>query len=391
MGIASALLLLILVAATAPLNALPAIASASEAEQCGDNLIEEGEVIGLPVVLADQRVEMRGQVGDLFAFAQHAVVSGTVDDNAFFFNQSTRLSGQVGGDVFAFAQNLQIDGEVGGDIFCGGQELVISPGAVVHGNILIGCETLRIDGRVDGEIRGGGGTLILNGELGGGGRVSMGALQIGPSARLGGDLVYESPLEACVDSGAVLDGELIFEYHEASEPCEDEEEWAGGLPWGGFFKYFWGVIGGMILGSVLLAVGGRYTRRPSEILRGHPVKTLGAGFVVFVVTPIVALIAIVLILPMPLGITTLLLYVVGLLLAGLVVSLWLGSWLLRLLGRAAASPYLALALGLVVFNLLILMPYLGLLMKVLTMVAGLGGIFLTLARQGGEPLPELPA
>ena len=82
----------------------------------------------------------------------------------------------------------------------------------------------------------------------------------------------------------------------------------------------------------------------------------------------------------------------GLALAGPVVGLWLGERLLALAGRApsGAPGYGSLALGILAIALLGLVPYLGWLVRILVLLAGLGALSLALWRKGQvTPAPAL--
>ncbi|HEX2764020.1 MAG TPA: polymer-forming cytoskeletal protein [Allosphingosinicella sp.] len=87
----------------------------------------------------------------------------------------------VTGDIVTEG-DLHIDGKVSGDVSCG--SLVQGPGGEVHGNIRAG--EARLAGLVDGAV-------------------DAGTLTIEASARITGDIVYES---VAVAAGAELDGRM---------------------------------------------------------------------------------------------------------------------------------------------------------------------------------------
>lgn len=380
-----ALSLLMLVALSAVASAQPSRhACANKESGCR---IEKDEIFSLPAVLADQRTEMAGRVNDLWGFAQHGTISGVVEDNAYFFAQTLEVTGSVLGDLHVFCQHLIVSGDVGGDIYCWGGEIEIMPEAQVHGNLVFGTGIITIEGKIAGEIKGGAGEVIILGEVLGPSDLGVGRLEIGPEARIVGDLTYTAAQEADVAESAVIEGDIV--YHEDIHVVDDsvkeiEKKEAKGFSWFGVLQVVASYIGVFLLGVVLLAVLRRHARKPSAVLDRQPGLTLGVGFLVFIVTPVAALIAIALILPMPIGFVGLLLYVTGLLLAGLVVALWLGGRLLGWMGKPGEPGHGALALGLAALWLLGMIPYLGFLVKLVMLAAGLGGIFLALTGRNGK-------
>lgn len=356
--------------------------------QAAVQVVEEDEVRTLPTFLFNQRAHMAGRVNDLFGFAQSLALTGVTEDNAFIFAQNIDLSGAVLGDLYAFCQTLRITGDIGGDLYLGAGELELAPGAVVRGSIYVGAGTVDLDGRVEGGIHGEVGSVRLNGELLGAADLDLGRLVIGPQARLLGDVNYTAASPAEVDSNAVIAGDLS--YHEeivVADDADDGKKAKGAFSLFGLLQWVGSYLGALILGVVLLAVLGRHARQPSALLDRKPGLALGVGFLIFVVTPVAALIAIILILPMPLGLTALLLYIAALFMAGLVVSLWLGGRLLGWMGRPGEPGYLALILGLLAIWLLGSIPYLGFLVQGVALVAGLGGIFLALRGRNGAQAP----
>jgi hypothetical protein len=70
-------------------------------------------------------------------------------------------------------------------------------------------------------------------------------------------------------------------------------------------------------------------------------------------------------------------YLAAAYLGRLIAAQTVGGWLLRAVrGGEEGSPYGALALGLVLFFILMRIPYVGFLIWLAAVVAGLGGIFL---------------
>jgi len=104
--------------------------------------------------------------------------------------------------------------------------------------------------------------------------------------------------------------------------------------------------------------------------------SFGVGFVLAIPLPVAALIVCLLVVTIPLSMIALVLWGVGWFVAHLAVSVWLGRRLLSLAGLADPSPYLGLLLGLVLYKLVLWIPYLGFLAYFLTVFLGLGALLL---------------
>ena len=341
--------------------------------------------------------EFTDSANDLFVWGWLPTISGQISDNAFLGGQKVDIGPDaiIGGDLFLFAQTSLIEGQIGGDIYAFAAELTIAEGAVVGGAIYGSSAAVTIDGDVGAPLSFAGGAVTLNGPVRGDVRLEAGELVIGPNAVIEGDLRYESPRQADIDADAVILGERHY-----FEPQEDDEEGEsggassasrGGLGMWGLLWDGWWLLSSFIVGAMALAIGGERARKPAEHLAAQPALGLGFGFVVAVVFPAAALLAMILLVTIPLGLIGLALYLAAAYLARLVAAQTVGDWLLRTVrGGADSSAYASLALGLVLFYVLTRIPYVGFLVWLAAIVAGLGGIFLASRRSEASPPPATP-
>ena len=364
----------------------------AERERLGD----EGQRlrIGLTELIFTDIMEFRDAVNDLFFWGRLPTVAGTVDDNAFVGGQTVvlREDGTVGGDLFVFAQTARIEGNVGGDVYAFVADLAISPAGRVGGAVYGGSGSIRIDGTIEGPLNFAAGGVVINGTIMGDVSLEAGKLELGPEARIEGELRYESAAEADVHPDAQVLGE-IRHFIPASSDEEGEEETAAS----GWFSVWsiawacWWFLSSFVVGALLLAVGGDTARRPTECLTRQPALGLGFGFVIAVVVLAGVIISIFLLITIPLAVLGFLAYLIAIYVARLVTAQTVGHWLLtglRSLGArygvmqesAAAEPsaYLSLALGLVLFYFLTKIPFLGFIFWLLAICLGLGGIYLAM-------------
>jgi cytoskeletal protein CcmA (bactofilin family) len=330
---------------------------------------------------------------DLFVWGWLPTISGDIGDNAFLGGQKIGITpdGTIGGDLFIFAQTARIDGHVGGDVYAFVADLVVSEGARVDGAMIGSSGALTIDGEVGGPLNYAGGVVRINGTVRGDVSLEAGELELGPNAVIEGELRYESPREATIAPGAEIQGELRY-----FAPRDDDDDEAQAVPatswlsvWSMLWDAWW-LLSSFLVGAIALALGGEPARRPAQRLASQPALGLGFGFVVAVVIPAAAILAMVLLVTIPLGLIGMAIYFAAAYLARLVVAQTVGDWLLRKLrGGAEVSAYGSLALGLVLFFFLTQKPYVGFLIWLAAIVAGLGGIFLA-TRKGDMRDPDDP-
>ncbi len=334
----------------------------------------------------DDKVRVEDTVTDLFAAGQEVTIVGTVLDNAFAAGQTVTLDGgRVEGDLFVAAGMVLIDGEVLGDLYGFAGDLHITERAVIHGDVRVGVGDLTHEGTIEGMLDAAAGMASLDGKIGRDAKLEVGELELGPEAIIGGDLIYEAPLSTEILDPSQIAGVVDFTQVEASDAeCADE----GPSVMGWLFKRAWLYLGALIVGCVLLRISGRRFGRFAEALIDQPGRSVGIGFVSLVTVPAFAVLAMVLVLPLQLGVLTTLLYLVALYVAGIIASLAIGRWILNRMGRTEASAYAAMALGLLALHLLLPVPYLGFVVRLVAIVAGLGAMWVA-ARNGHSEEPVL--
>jgi hypothetical protein len=164
--IGAAVLLVLLVAASAS-------AALAQATQLGGKLragqqilIPEGDVIEGDLYVSGGTVRVEGTVtGDLLAWAGQVDVTGQVDGDLMVAAGQVDVAGDVGGDVRVAGGQLNIPGTIGEDLFVGGGRVTLS--GEVGEDLVFGTGQMVLNGSVDGDVLGSAGAYTRNGTIGG--------------------------------------------------------------------------------------------------------------------------------------------------------------------------------------------------------------------------------
>jgi hypothetical protein len=143
---------------------------------------------------------------------------------------------------------------------------------------------------------------------------------------------------------------------------------------GGALLLLWIGFGlAMIVAGLLLAgLASRQVREAEMLISREPALTLGAGIVGLFAFPVVAILLIVTVIGAPLGVGILLqVWPLVAFLSYLIGGIWIGDWVLRRTSpeRVRERPYLAAVLGVLLLEVVALVPILAL----VTMIASLFG------------------
>lgn len=263
----------------------------------------------------------------------------------------------------------------------GDDRIVIAGGTVVApgqtaGDVVVLDGTVRIAGHVTGDVIAVGGPVRLLGRVDGDLATVSDRAYLGPTARVGGDLLYGDERPVLVQ-GARVEGSI------------EDEDWADTLSspgWGFAGPLAWWLavtVSTLLVGVALLLLAPRMLAAAQRSGRQRPWPAVGWGVLVAIALPLVAVLALVTLVGIPFGVA-LLLALVPVMLVAYVTSAWI---LGRRLVKEPASPWLALLAGWGVLRLLALIPVLGFLVGLVATVFGLGALVVALWRARGPAAP----
>lgn len=331
--------------------------------------------------------------GDLLAAGGNVDVEAQVAGDVVLAGGQLRIAAPVGGSVLGGGGRLVIDAPVGRNVRVGGGQVEFNPKSVVAGNLTVGGGQVSLRGEVKGSVTVGGGRVTIDGPIGGDVDSAAGSLKLGPNARIAGKLRVRSGSEierdAAAQVGSLEQLSAAHGRHSDGAHGKEQREEPPSRRWSGP-GWLW--TGGMMLLAVGLAAAMPATsRRVASIWRERFGWSLLWGFVAIVCVPIAALIVAITVIGIPLALLGVLLYGAALLVAYAVSGLALGQWALQRWREPDADRrawrLAAAALGVFAVALLGSLPFVGGLVALLAVCAGLGAIVQLVRRPATPPLP----
>jgi cytoskeletal protein CcmA (bactofilin family) len=337
--------------------------------------------------------------GDLFGWSPKISIDGELDGDLFAAATSIDISGTVRDSARVFGQNVDIDGTIEGDLLVFAAMLNLTEGAHITGDVFGSAAHFNFSGQVDGEVRLTTGESTINGRVGKDLRIEADTITLGEDARIEGDLVYTSRNELSDVSADIVAGEIIHKELEDKKKEDANNE----ITVDSVVSWFHWPVAAFIAGAILLALTGRYKLVPVRRLNEEGWTGLAVGLFVLPVVGVAAIVALLasvvllvlgvpvlslgLVLTIPVGLIGTVLVILLAFVGNIPVALWLGGRILRLTGKAEASPYLCLALGLLIAYLAFSIPYfIGVTLWYVATSAGIGALILAIValRQSGE-------
>jgi hypothetical protein len=234
------------------------------------------------------------------------------------------------------------------------------------GTVIVIDGNAVIDGEVADAVLVIDGNATVTGEVTGQLTVISGDIDLQPTAQVKDITSIRGSIIR--SQGAMVTGEILE---------RDNLEWFGAAA--AFFSIlFWGALTVALIGAGLIfaAIGGRQLREAAQRMTGDAVNTIIGVVFVVVALPFIAVLAMITLIGVPFGIGLLVFLLPALWFLGYIVAAArLGSALIGLRNtRPSDHPYAATVLGIVLIQLLVLVPVLGVLIALLAGLWGAGAL-----------------
>lgn len=321
---------------------------------------------------AGANITAEGSVeGDFLAAGGTILFNGRAADDMMAAGGTLSLLGEVGGDLRAAGGNISLGGLIGGEMVVVGGQISVSSGCLVEKSATIAGGMISFGGETRGNLEIRGGEVVVNGKVGGELFVQADKLTIGKGAVIAGNLNYESPVEASIEQGSQISGEINFKKTERGGGWEGKKFSWGAVVGGWFVRFFIMLALGLLLFFV-------FKKGTSEIVKINLAEfgwQLVRGLVIMIVLPIAAIIAAVTIVGLPVAGVFMLLYIMFWILSGAIAGMMVGSLAYGLIWKKKefVLNWKIVAGGIAVYCLVTAIPYFGWIAGAVFCLASFGG------------------
>ena len=334
--------------------------AANEAPARAENYYAAGDRIAITtpmaadVIVAGREIEIAKSVaGDILAAGWRVGLSGRADD-----------------DVRIAAGEISVDAPVAGDLTIAGGDVTIGSQTRVGGRGWLTGRTVRIEGTFERELHVAGRTVQIAGEIRKPLEVVAETLEILPSARILGPVTYRGPIEARIAEGAVVNGPITYDRI-------PQQEARRARSWPAVSTLLF-IVHVFLAGLLVVFFMPRVETSVVATLRQRPGRSLLAGFVLLVTTPVAALLLMISVLGLPIGLAMAALYAIALFSGVLATAFFVGDAEARLFnsGPVVTRGQHAMLLLAGVLTLAVLRSVLGGVIVFASVLFGLGALML---------------
>lgn len=309
--------------------------------------------------------------GDVFVAGGRVRVEGAIDGDLIVAGGDVTLSGQVTQDVRVAGGTILISGPVGGNITAAGGTITLENESVVGNSVVVVGGSINTQGLIAGQAWLAGGTLVTDNAFGSDLKIWSNSLTMLSATTVAGSLTAELGQEPEISDQAQFQQEPRISLQERVDPSPLDFHKIAIIP-----TIFLATMN-LTLGAILLYFFPRLTQKLTNSVVKGPATTLGWGFVHFLLVPVFIIFLAITIVGMPLAALLGLSYLASLLVGSLVSAMAIGSKFSSMSsGNALSDPYAQLVVGVVVLSILGMIPFVGPIISLISLILGLGAIFI---------------
>ncbi len=342
--------------------------------------------------------------GDLFSISSEMVQTDTVTGNFMPVSITMQNLGPILGSYRAVAWNLSCNADVGRNLLILAHDVTIGPTSHIGRNADIAAVNVVFQGDIQGDLQVKARSAMISGRVGGNLYFGGDSLTINPNTIIVGDINYSSPIRATIAPGSSITGKINWQQ---TEPTKQKQGKGPGIipTWivslRGYFLLstlisavvitvtllklpgwlallsLWVIMA--VSGNILLLICKSRAKSTVNVLEIHFFPSMGLGFICFLLTPILAMVLFLIIITAPLGPILFMLFGIAIFAGGIFASLYIGRQICGIFNPSSAGTpgYLCYTVGMTVILALSIIPIVGYLILLVTLMTGLGALVQT--------------
>ena len=311
--------------------------------------------------------------GDLYAAGGMVKIIGEVEDDLTLAGGNIDISGKVGGNLRVAGGNISLSSAVQEDLLAAGGNIFISESAAITGDLVIAGGNLDLQATVGGAAKIAGGTVVINSTINGNVNIIADQkLTFGPKSKILGKIVYRGNSDPVIQEGAQI-GTID------RQPMPKHNRFTGGLFGIGIVI---GLLAFIAAGLLVMYLLRRELLVATDLMREEPWANLGIGAIALILTPILFVVLLITLIGYYIALILITFYVFALLLSCLVGAVFLGRWLFGYIDKNMYGiDWRIIVAGVIAFEILKWIPFIGWLLAFLVSIAGFGAILRMARRQ----------
>ncbi|WP_373471228.1 hypothetical protein [Carnobacterium alterfunditum] len=321
----------------------------------GSNVRVDGDINATTFITA-ANTEVNGTIdGDLFVTGQNATINGTVKGSVFVAGQNITVNGVVENTIYLAGATLKVGSQTNGSAFLAGQNVSIEKAAVIEKDAFVGASQAYQNGVINGDLSSSSESLSVGGKI-------------------GGDLDYSSQNKADFSGNSEVAGETTWKKMEIESYKDSRAIFTTAI----LMQVLFSIAASLVVWLFVRLIRPDLWTNLAEQITISQLKALGFGALAVVVVPIVSLLLMLTIIGIPLAFILLTLYGLSLYVSTIILAVFISLWFQKRFSWSNIQSFWVFLLGLIILNVLGIIPFIGWILGFITVSFGLGSIVLSI-------------
>ncbi len=336
-------------------------------------VLPKEKVLNEDYFAAGDIVEISGTVnGDVYVAGGQVFVDGVINGDLIAAGGVVYLLGKVEQDARIGGGQVVVGGEVGGNITIVGGSLEIANNAKVGGSMVAAGGNIVVNAPIAGEMNVVGGSLTVNNTIDGDLTARVESARLTSNAQVNGDFEYWSQENVLVDKNAYISGTVSR--HDVAGDIK--------VPSKRDLTKIWATIGvalksisfmtTLIVGLLLIKLFPKCIKNTSSKVSKKFWISFFVGLLGLIVTPILVVVLLITVIGAPLGLMIVPLFITFVFISRIFGIIALGNLLTVKVLRKKEKTIWGFVIGILVYYLLTLVPFVGAITKAFIVTAGFG-------------------
>ena len=314
----------------------------------------------LPGFYANEDVEIEKKLdSSLFVAGKEIEVKSEVDGSSFIAGQEIELSSSQD-EIFAAGQKINIKNAKAKDAFVAGQNIKIESSEIR--DLFVVGSTVTINSEIARNVYIGADKIKINSVINGDVYLSADKIEIGKNAEIRGTLTYPKKSKTKISKAAIIENKKQYKTYSTSKKREIQSK---------IIDTITSLLSILLIAILLLWLYSKfYTNiEKLEFDTETIVKSVATGLLILIIVPIISILLLISTIGLPLSLIILVIYAIMIYVSIIPSSYYVGN---KLLKDRINNRYLLLTVSLTVLYLLRLIPIVGEIVSVISLILGLG-------------------
>jgi cytoskeletal protein CcmA (bactofilin family) len=331
--------------------------------------------------LSGSTINFSGNIwGDIVGVGRIITFDGMMDGNLMAAAQRITVNGEICRGIRCFAQTININARIDGDAVAFGQDVTLATESKVGRDCALFGAEVYLDGTVERDAHLRGTRVTVAGRVNGNVTITASQVIISPGAVIGGDLNYTCNEKATISPQAQIDGERKWKKSARATEGSESSSWIP-FPTGAFWSAIF-FAGSLIFGMIMLLLKRDLITDLIQEIKTNTLIDGLVGLLVVVVMPLILVLIGATLIGIPVAVAGLTFYGLLFLAARIIVGITIGMILLRFLKKSGRiSLGWSLLLGMILLAILYKIPVVGWIVYILAWAIGAGAMTMLLLRK----------